>query len=54
MTMERRELMSNGLFDYCFERERKKREREREERDKDFCWNMSSHYDEIIILLRKT
>ena len=68
MTIERRELMSNGLFDYCFEserekgeerkkkrgRERKRGEREREERDKDFCWNMSSHYDEIIILLCKT
>jgi hypothetical protein len=50
MTIERRELMSNGLFDYCFEserekgeerkkkgEEREKRGREREERDKDFC-----------------
>jgi hypothetical protein len=37
MTIERRELMSNGLFDYCFEREREKgeeRKKKGEEREK--------------------
>ncbi len=37
MTMERRELMSNGLFDYCFESEREKgedRKKKGEEREK--------------------
>ena len=38
MTMERRELMSNGLFDYCFESEREKgeeRKKKDEEREKE-------------------
>ena len=37
MTIERRELMSNGLFDYCFESEREKgkeRKKKGEEREK--------------------
>jgi hypothetical protein len=38
MTIERRELMSNGLFDYCFESEREKgeeRKKKGEEREKE-------------------